>query len=198
MIRKIFFVVLTLLIMEIGTARATLVRLVNIRELAGLAHMIVKGTVTDIQTAEENGRFVNHITITVLDWIKKPANAQDDTVVFTQLADGSFTTKSGKKFWQRPFFPKYEVGQTYVFFLPKPHRRTGLSAPIALEQGVFRVETDESGGETIPELKSRARFLKKDLGGSLRSQFLKFQLDSLGDEASYSTFKTMIESALKE
>lgn len=179
-------------------AQATLVKSLNIKQLSNLARYIVKATVID-QTTEtdpyESGKIVDYYTVQVKEWIKGEMPG-GDTLVFKQLADGVYDN-NGVKVRQSLFFPKYEVGKTYLFFLPQAHHKTGLLAPIGLDQGVYVVQTDESGNETLPQLKSRARFLAKDLDKDNKTRFLSLGVSAAGSDNSYESFKRLVEDSLK-
>lgn len=174
--------------------QATLVRSMNVRELVSDAQLIVKGTVISKDTAfdeDESGMIVTYYTVKVEDWLKGPAS-DDNELVFKQVAQGQYTL-GGNQIRQNLFFPEYEVGKTYVFFLPEAHARTGLLAPVGLQQGVFEV-IKKNGQELVPQLKERARLLKTRLVGK-KNKFLMFHLDSTADDQSYETLKTIIEAS---
>lgn len=181
-------------ILIVPAAQATLVRSANIRELVQDSQYIVKATVTAKDTVvdtDESGHIVTYYTVTVSDWIKGTPN-DDNQMVFKQIAQGEYTL-NGERIRQNLFFPQYEVGKTYVLFLPEAHSRTGLLAPVGLQQGVFDVIL-QNGQEVLPQLKNRTRLLETGLSGK-QNRFLKFQIRAAGDNSSYQGFKDMIEAA---
>lgn len=190
--KKILYLLFFVLI--IPTAQATLVRSANIRELVQDSQYIVKATVTAKDTVldtDESGHIVTYYTVTVSDWIKgQPTD--DNQMVFKQIAQGEYTL-NGERIRQNLFFPQYEVGKTYVLFLPEAHARTGLLAPVGLQQGVFDVIL-QNGQEVLPQLKNRTRLLETGLDGK-QNRFLKFQIRAAGDNSSYQNFKVMLEAA---
>lgn len=176
------------------TARATLVRAMNIRELTSDASLIIKATVTAKDTAldaEESGHIVTYYTLKVKDWLKGTPT-DDNELVFKQIAEGEYTL-NGQRIRQKLFFPQYEVGKTYVFFLPEAHERTGLLAPLGLQQGVFDV-IRQNGRDILPQLKDRAKLLQKGLDGK-QNKFLRFQVNSVEQDPSYQNFKAILEAA---
>lgn len=194
---KQYFLVFVISFFLSGVAQATLVKPVNIQQLTALAKYIVKAQVTHGQTEldeYESGKYVTYYTLKPLEWIK--GGKGNEPVIIKQLADGEFTA-GNIAVRQTLYFPKYEVGQTYLFFLPYPHKTTGLLAPIGLFQGVFDVVKDENGREALPQLKERAGFLKKDLKKTPRAKFLKSQLGAVESNNSYESFKSVIEAAME-
>ena len=188
----IFF--LATIVVLVSPAQATLVRSMNIQEIVGDAQYIIKATVISRDTAldkEESGHIVTYYTVKVHEWLKGTPT-DDNELVFKQIAQGQFTL-NGEQIRQQLFFPEYEVGKTYVLFLPEAHARTGMLAPVGLQQGVFDVIT-ENGHDVIPQLKSRAGLLKTRLSTS-KNKFLLFHINTVQNDDSYENFKTIIEAA---
>lgn len=180
-------------------SRATLVRQLGLDELATQANYIVKAKVSEKQIEEDSdeggGRVVAYYTLEVQDWIKGEATA-NNVLVIKQVADGEYTVPGGVTMRQKFYIPQYEVGKTYVFFLPEAHHKTGLLAPIALGQGVYDVKTVD-GADTVPQLKSRAKMLglkTKKTNASLVRLLNTATAAGQGD-ASYSSFKSLIQAA---
>ncbi len=186
------------MLVGIDPAHATLTKSLNIEMISTLAKTIVKGKVIDIaieHDAYESGKMVQYITLDVKEWIKGDASGSS-TLIFKQLADGSYEA-DGVKIRQNLFFPKYEVGKTYLFFLPNAHSKTGLLAPIGLDQGLYVIEEDENGNETLPQLKGRLPFLQKGLKENSKGRFLKAGVTNLKSDNSYDSFKNLVKDSLK-
>lgn len=182
-------------------AQATLVKSVNIKTLTRLAKFIVKAEVIRKDTmidVHESGKLVTFYTLKVKsdsDWIKGEPLSDDGVFVIKQLANGIFEV-DGVAINQSIYFPVYEVGQTYLFFLPEAHGRTGLLAPIALFQGVFHVTKDVRGNEILPQLKSRMRLLRQGVTQSNKNKFLNMQLNNAQQNDTYESFKSLIKAAM--
>ena len=177
-----------------GFVRATLVMPMNIEQIAGDAECIIKFTVTDKRTlldTEESGKIATYYTGHVTDWLKGTPT-QDNELVFKQIGQGEYTV-DGKAIRQQFFFPEYEVGKTYVLFLPQAHEKTGLLAPVGLQQGVFEIKI-VNGQEVVPQFKERARTLQKGLSVA-KSKFLTTKIQGATTDNSYETFKTTIQNA---
>lgn len=177
-----------------GLVQATLVMPMNIEQIAGDAEYIIKITVTDKQTlldTEESGKIATYYTGNVTDWLKGTPT-KDNELVFKQIGQGEYTV-DGKAIRQQFFFPEYEVGKTYVLFLPQAHEKTGLLAPVGLQQGVFEIKT-VNGQEVVPQFKERARTLQKGLSVA-KSKFLTTKIQGTATDNSYETFKTTIQNA---
>lgn len=192
------FIVAALVLGYITSVSATVVRPINFDELAGLADVIIKAKVTEIDTdldIEESGQMVNYYTLDVLEVLK--GNAGLGEFVYKQIADGEYTNDDGQVIRQNTYFPRLEAGKTYVLFLPRAHHRTGLLAPIGLFQGVFEVQLDDQGEEVLPALQARASMLQKNLNtGSGR--FLKLQTAKVRSDHSYNSLKSMVEESLNQ
>ncbi len=178
-----------------STANATLVKSLNIKQLTGLAHQIVRAKVVNKQIEAdpyESGALVCYYTLAVEETLKAPLAGPSDEIIIKQLADGT-TTQNGLAVRQQYNFPQYEVGKTYVFFLPQAHSKTGLSAPIGLAQGVFEIVADRAGRETVPAFVARAGILKKGLTDDAQGKLLKAQVEKVANDARYEEFKKMIQ-----
>lgn len=174
---------------------ATLVKALNIKQLTGLSHQVVRAKVVGKQIESdpyESGALVCYYTLAVQETLKAPTEGASTEIIIKQLADGT-TIQNGLAIKQQYSFPQYEVGKTYVFFLPQAHSKTGLSAPIGLQQGVFEIVTDRDGNETIPSFAARAGILKKDLKDDVQGKMLKMQIDAMVQNTGYAEFKRMIQ-----
>lgn len=178
-------------------AQASLVLPVNIKQHAKLSEHIFKGQClgkkTELDTYE-SGKLVTYYTFKVSDWIKGESWSDSDVVVFKQLAQGTFHV-DGHTVRQNLYGPEYEIGKTYLLFLPRPSEE-GLLFPMGLFQGAYVIETDENGNETMPQLKSRQKLLKSGLDNG-QNKFLRFQLSTLETDSSYGNFKSLIQSAME-
>jgi hypothetical protein len=184
-----------------STSHATLVKALNIKQLAALSNKIVKAEVIKkdvVDDSEESRAIVNCYTLQVEDWIKGSAAEVGNEIVIKQLADG--TTQIGGRTLKQNFgFPSYLIGKSYLFFLPRPNEKTGLSAPIGLQQGVFEIKKDESGNETVVGLQGRIGILKKDLVATDRkTRFTVAGLENLRTNQSYDRFKAVIQQSLED
>lgn len=191
-----FSVVLALFLSYSLSVSATVVRPINFDELTGLADVIIKAKVTQIDTdldVEESGQMVNYYTLNVVEVLKGDAALGE--FVYKQIADGEYFNESGQVIRQKTYFPRLEEGRTYVLFLPRAHHATGLMAPIGLFQGVFEVQTDDQGGEVLPALKARAAILQKNIS-TKSNRFLKLQSAAVGSDHSYGSLKVMVEESL--
>lgn len=194
---KYFFGLLASLLLMSFSIGATVVKPINLDMLTGLASVIVKARVTDVQydlDLEESGRMVAYYTLEVLETLK--GDGVGTEITFKQLADGEYYSDSGQPVRQRTFFPTYQVGKTYVLFLPEAHQVTGLLAPIGLFQGVFEVNVDEAGLENIPALKARARILQKDISSS-DNRFLRLNQSKINSDHSYQTLKSLVQESIQ-
>lgn len=179
----------------LSQANATLVRPVNLQELAQDSTQIVKVKVLAKDTVmdqEESGTIATYYTFQVLDWIKGTPTS-DNELVIKQIGQGQFTL-DGYQVRQQFYIPEYEVGKTYVLFLPEAHEKTGFLAPLGLQQGVFDV-VEQNGKEIIPQLKARQKTLRSGIEKNTKNQFLLFQMQTIDEEPTYNNFKSMIESA---
>lgn len=191
-----FSIMMALLLIHVTPASATVVRPINFDELAGLADVIVKARVTQVDTdldVEESGQMVNYYTLDVLDVLK--GDAASGEFIYKQIADGEYFNDNGQVIRQKTYFPRLEEGKTYVLFLPRAHHATGLMAPIGLFQGVFEVQVDDQGQEILPALQARASILQKNVSTS-SNRFLKLQNVSVESNRSYGSLKSMVEESL--
>jgi hypothetical protein len=177
-------------------SQATLVRPLNLQELTEQADVIVKAKLISRQNdddPEESKRLVTYYTFEVLDWVKGQPTA-DSKLVIKQVAQGEFTDDSGKTTRQNFYFPEYQVGKTYLLFLPTAHEKTGLMAPIGLDQGVYDVQT-VNGQDVLPQLQKRASLLTHGLQSSSRYKGLTRMLTgSPAASNKYEDLKSQIQS----
>lgn len=181
-------------------AHATLVKPLNIKQLASLAHYIFLGIVIHKQNEfddQESNRPVTYWTVKKLDCIAGCTYLEDE-VVFKTVADTSGYADSGNLYHvRRNFFPTYKIGQAYLFFLPKA-TWTGLVQPVGLSQGIIKAKIDKNGNITLPNLKSRMKLLRRGLSDNSKYKSLNSRLSKSEKDNSYDTFKNTIVDALKE
>lgn len=175
---------------------ATRVRSLNINELTSYSNIIIKAEVVDKKVDEdtaESGKFVTYYTLKVLDTIKGNSDIGDE-IVIKQVANGSY--EDGPNIIHQNFyFPEYDEGKTYVFFLPAPHHATGLLAPVGLAQGIYDV-IQQNGIEILPQLKTRQSVLSKGIANNATGKQLKLMLKTISSDSSYNQFKKIIQEAL--
>ena len=111
---------------------ATTVQTVNLFEMVKLADRVFWGKYLKMKTAQDGatGLLVTAYTFEVREGIK--GVSAGETVVFRQISQG-------QKGFGIPGLPQYHEGQEALLFL-HADSRIGLTSPVGLSQGVFRVE----------------------------------------------------------
>jgi hypothetical protein len=130
---------------------------VNLTYLARRADIIVQGRVTEVRYESLPG-YSNiptvEVTLNVENMVRGPAGG---TYTFREILLGP-QAKTGKQ--------GYLVGQRLFLFLPAPSQY-GLSSPIGIEQGRFRIARGPSGSETVAnELGNAGLFKNVELDAS--------------------------------
>jgi hypothetical protein len=123
-------------------ARSTSVLPVDLDHLVKGAAVAFQGTVTDVHTERDpqsNGRIVTLVTFQVEDALKGPVGS---TYTLKQIG-GRLPTGESLRI---DGIPSYTVGESYVVFLNGPSS-LGLSSPVGLSQGRFRIATTATGLE---------------------------------------------------
>lgn len=143
---------LTFLLIVSFSAKASMMISLNIEQLTRIAAHIIKGEVIDIQNTPEGNRVMAYVTVKIEERLKGEDTGK--TFIFNQPVE-SLEQNPKNTF----VFPEYEVGKTYLFFLPKN------GGPIGLQQGVFKVEKD-----TLVNFESRKRHLFRNLKTSENSE----------------------------
>lgn len=157
----------------------------TVRQLVGGASCIVKGTIRDAAVEEdpyESGSLVIFYTMHVTETLKGRCTGNH---VFKQLARGP------------KGLPTYEIGKTYLLFLPEASDETGLSAPLGLWQGRYELVPSD-GAWLIPVLRKKnsvSRSLSKELSALPQVRANPSVVSTLGD---YGRFRLVIQSILKE
>ncbi len=128
--------------------QAQLVLGLNLEQLTGLAEKVFVGKCTSVKNeTDSGGRQVQEVSFQVQEMLK---GVPSETVTFRQLAPATeevFPNADGTVTVQGLFreLPAYKVGEEAVIFLSE-ESRMGLTAPVGLLQGKFRIES--SGAET--------------------------------------------------
>ncbi len=125
-------------------SHATLVKPLSLSQITKASDTIVRVHLKDkalLEDTEESGRLVIYYTFEVLEWLKTSKEGDtvpltSETLIIKQLATGRAYGYNNAQALQ---VPEYEVNRDYVLFLPKAHPKSGLVAPIALDQGVFEL-----------------------------------------------------------
>ena len=118
-----------------ASANATTLLPLDARELAQRAERIFEGDVVSVARAiDENHLPVMFVTIRVTDGIKNAHTGE--TITFKQIDEFI------------PGLPHYQAGEHVLLFLAGVSR-LGLTAPLGLGQGHFRVGEDDLGREML-------------------------------------------------
>src|SRR6185437_5040077 len=123
-------------------AQATSVLPVDLDHMVKSAAVAFQGTVTDVHTERDpqaGDRIVTFVTFQVDDALKGPVGS---TYTLKQIG-GRLPTGESLRI---DGIPSYTVGESYVVFLTGPSS-LGLSSPVGLSQGRFRIETTAGGRE---------------------------------------------------
>ena len=132
--RKIVFA-LCLVLTLTATSMATTLRSLDAGELAQLADRIFAGEVLSVERAMDASQFrVMIVTVRVTEGIKNTYTGE--IVVFKQIDE------------MIPGLPHYQAGEQVMLFLAGVSR-LGLTAPLGLGQGRFRLGGDQPGHEAL-------------------------------------------------
>jgi hypothetical protein len=127
-------------------ATATVVLPQNIEQLESQAQWVFVGVCTSrTATIDERGIPVRVFTFQVIEPVKGDLKA-GNAVRFRQFGSGVPNRQGLAMFIAG--IPTYRLGQKVVLFL-NGASRLGLTGPVGLSQGVFDVERDAQGRETI-------------------------------------------------
>lgn len=153
-------------------AQALSVKALTLKQIVSLSDVVFKGTVLEIKVDDdsyESGHLVKYYTFQVQDCLKGDCG---ETITIKQLAKG------------RIGLPDYKPHKTYLMFIPAATERTGLVAPVGIDQGVYLLK--KSGGKwTIPSLRKN----------SISMKTLNVNRTSIDD---YETFKSLIINLVEE
>lgn len=163
---SIFFVISSPFVSALSVKPLTL------KQIVSFSDVVFKGTVLEIKVDKdiyESGYLVKYYTFQVQDCLKGDCG---ETITIKQLAKGP----AG--------LPQYEFGKTYLMFIPEATEKTGLVAPVGIDQGVYPLK--KSGEKwTIPSLRKNSMSVKT----------LNVNQTSIND---YETFKALITSLVEE
>lgn len=180
-IRSFLFISIFLVVSS-PFATALSVKTLTFSQLVGLSQVILRGTLIEKKVGDdiyESGFIVVYYTFKVNECLKGTC---EETLTFKQLAKG---------------LPDYEVGRSYVLFLPEATEKTGLIAPVGIHQGRYLLE--QAGGKwVIPALRQNAR-LVKDLRTEANNRSLNLPaLTKTSTADDYDSFKAVILKMVKE
>ncbi len=172
-------------------ANGTQVRLLNLVEMVELADRIFWGDCLKVEkkALEGSGFTAVEYTFQVRQGLKGVASGE--TVVFRQVQSAA-----GSAF-KVPGLPHFQQGEDALVFL-HGDSRIGLTSPVGLTQGVFRVEESENGELTVQNSLSNSN-LNHDLAPQQvrAAGFTKQEADFLAGGAAIplESFKAMVSRA---
>ena len=132
-----FALVLATALLLPQAALASQVRDLSLAEMARSAGPVFSGRVTAVQPDQVNGLPVTRVTFQVADGLK---GVTGGSTTLTFLGGG----KSGQFSRIVPGMPTFSVGEDWVM-LAYPPSEIGLTAPVGLHQGAFRVHGNQGG-----------------------------------------------------
>ena len=173
-------------------SQATLVESINLETLVSASDVIVKARAIDRTVEIEDDMFVDYFTFEVLETLKGEPTSSS-TLIFKQYGQGEYR-EGTKVYRQNIFAPSYQMGKTYLLFLPEASARTGMLLPVGNQQGVYQI-LQKNGQEIVPDLSSRRGALSRNLKNT---QFLSAHpsLSTNLKDNSYKSFKTLIQLTL--
>jgi hypothetical protein len=132
--------------MTVGRATATVVLPQNIEQLESQAQWVFVGVCTT-RTAviDERGIPINIFTFRIVEAVKG-ALKNEGHIEVRQF--GNDVPNANGLAMHIAGIPKYAIGEEVVLFL-NPPSRIGLTTPVGLWQGVFRVDRDKTGKREI-------------------------------------------------
>lgn len=133
---------LALVLADGSDAGAALVRPMNLERLVAQAGHIFGGRCVRVRVEHDRtlGQTVSLVTL-VPDRVVKGPHADHGSVTIRLLGDVSPAARPGE---ETEGLPRFEPGERVVLFL-YPESQIGLTSPIGLGQGKFRVRPDRSG-----------------------------------------------------
>ena len=169
-----------------GLVQATSLIPMNLQQLTKSARTIVKGTVTDVRTVQEDNQITSYITLNVSHCLKGEVSA-DNSFVFGQ------TVSEGSQFGNSLTHPQYKVGKTYLFFLPS-HQNNNV-IPIGGSQGVFEIQNEQ-----VIELQKRKNLLRKNLNlqNTTNQDAVLNHLSLANIDLSFATLATSIQTIIND
>ena len=145
---------LVLLVTLPATARASRVRDLSLTEMAEKAGSIFSGRVSSAVPATVRGLPVTRVTFEVGDDVK---GTSGESITLTLLGGD----RPHGLPYRVPGLPQFRAGEEWVL-LAYPPSKAGLTSPVGLFQGAFRVRTGAAGDRTVAIPGSR-RALMDDL-----------------------------------
>lgn len=131
----------TAFILILGTLWATSVKPVNLQEMVGSAERIFWGSCVSVEeTTLASGLVATQYTFQVRRGLK--GVEAGEMVTFRQLQSND------RRKLSLPGLPSFRKGQESLIFL-HGESRLGLTSPVGLQQGVFRLQQDEQGLSVI-------------------------------------------------
>ncbi len=152
------------------------VKTLTLKQILGFSDKVFRGTVIDIKVEDdvyESGRLVKYFTLAVDECLKGTCG---ETVTFKQLANAPIG------------LPTYNLGENYLLFLPEATEKTGLLAPVGIQQGTYSI-VEANGRLVVPALTKSV--VSKGLGLAKGSK-------SLANTGDYESFKNEILNTMKE
>ncbi len=148
---------LSLLVVVAAPAYSTTVAALAFEDLVDDAARVFHGTCTDVRVERgATGRLQTRVTFSNRRALKGADDAQVEMVLPGGARDGQVLLIHG--------MPRFRPGEEVVLFATAPHARSGLSVPVGLAQGVYRVERTPSG-EAIASRDTRGLHLVDLTGG---------------------------------
>ncbi len=139
MIRRLRF----LLFLLPSVASAFLVLQLDLQQMTELAERVFVGRcISATEGVDRNGRPVVYVSYEVTETLKgaRPVGTPAERITFKQIRMTTTTSVSE--------LPHYEVGEESIVFL-SGESDIGLTAPVGLMQGKFRVVTDSAGEKKV-------------------------------------------------
>lgn len=184
------------LLLVAGATMATTVKVANLQDLIDQSDRIFVGKCLTMESTTAEQAPLTRYTFQVIDPIK---GVQDGTITIRQLGLQTPVQLDGGK--QRivhiPGMPRFEPGREFLLFMVK-ESPIGLSSPVGLGQGAFRVLTYGDKKSLVNE--NGNRNLGKGLSAAwLRSKGLSEQratrlLDPKGGPLDYDTFVAALKA----
>lgn len=158
----------------------------NLQQLTKAARTIVKGTITDIRSVQEDNQIVSYITLDVDQCLKGETN-DDNSFVF------GHTVSTEAQFGDAISHPQYIVGKTYLFFLPN-HLNHNIM-PIGGVQGVFEIRNEQ-----VIELQKRKNLLRKNLNlqNVSNQDVVANHLSNSNTDISFATLASSIQTIIND
>jgi len=125
-----------------GLARASIVRLLNIEDLAGRADRIFAGRCVDVRESYDPA-LGQHVTYTTFEVSRAVKGGVRGRITIRSLGGADADPSRPDPIAS---VPRFRVGEDVVLFL-YPDSRNGLTSPVGFGQGKFRIVKDKLGRE---------------------------------------------------